>query len=149
MNLSTVNEADQRSLYIYWVIPSVTSFGKGTSHAKALSIFPCKCSDMLTRTPFYAFLSPLPEPPFPQRHRPSNAATASLLCAAPLCAISVCCIFCTLYLGSNNPIILNNLQAGSLGCAPTPSQYFALDVSNLISLNGFPSPKGAGLGTGS
>lgn len=31
--------------------------------------------------------------------------------------------------------ILSNLQAGSLGCAPTPSQYFALAISNLTSLN--------------
>src|SRR4051812_31231138 len=27
----------------------------------------------------------------------------------------------------------NNLHAGSLGCAPTPNQYFALDISSLIS----------------
>jgi hypothetical protein len=35
----------------------------------------------------------------------------------------------------NERTILNNLQAGSLGCAPTPNQYFALETSNLISLN--------------
>lgn len=45
--------------------------------------------------------------------------------------------------------ILNNLHAGSLGCAPTPSQYFARDVSSLMSLIGFPSPDGGGLGMGS
>ena len=33
--------------------------------------------------------------------------------------------------------ILNNRHAGSLGCAPTPNQYFALVVSSRISLNGF------------
>jgi len=31
--------------------------------------------------------------------------------------------------------IVNNLQAGSLGCAPTPSQYFARLMSSLTSLN--------------
>lgn len=45
--------------------------------------------------------------------------------------------------------ILNSLQAGSLGCAPTPNQYFAREVSSLISLIGFPSPEGGGLGMGS
>ena len=45
--------------------------------------------------------------------------------------------------------ILKSLHAGSLGCAPTPNQYFALAVSSLISLTGFPSPKGGSLGTGS
>ena len=47
--------------------------------------------------------------------------------------------------------ILNNLHAGSLGCAPTPSQYFALDVSSRISLNGLPlsSPARGALGIGS
>lgn len=45
--------------------------------------------------------------------------------------------------------MLNNLQAGSLGCAPTPNQYFALEVSSLISLIALPSPEGEGLGTGS
>ena len=43
----------------------------------------------------------------------------------------------------------NNLQAGSEGCAPTPSQYLALTVSILMSLNGLPSPFGGGLGMGS
>lgn len=45
--------------------------------------------------------------------------------------------------------MLNNLQAGSLGCAPTPNQYFALEVSSLMSLIALPSPEGGGLGTGS
>ena len=45
--------------------------------------------------------------------------------------------------------ILNSLHIGSLGCAPTPSQYFARDVSSLISLIGFPSLCGAAFGTGS
>lgn len=39
-----------------------------------------------------------------------------------------------LYFGSNNPLILSNLQTGSLGCAPTPSQYFARAVSSRMSL---------------
>lgn len=45
--------------------------------------------------------------------------------------------------------IESNLQAGSEGCAPTPSQYFALTKSNLISLNGLPSPSVGGIGIGS
>lgn len=40
-------------------------------------------------------------------------------------------------------------HAGSEGCAPTPSQYFARAISILISLNGLPSPCGAGFGIGS
>ena len=43
----------------------------------------------------------------------------------------------------------SNLQAGSDGCAPTPSQYFARTESSLISLNGLPSPSGGGFGIGS
>lgn len=35
------------------------------------------------------------------------------------------------------PTKLNNLQTGSLGWAPTPSQYFALELSKAMSLNGF------------
>lgn len=50
----------------------------------------------------------------------------------------------------NNALtILKILHMVSLGCAPTPNQYFALAVSSLISLIGFPSPSGAGLGMGS
>jgi hypothetical protein len=45
--------------------------------------------------------------------------------------------------------IASNLQHGSDGCAPTPNQYFARAVSNLISLKGFPCPQGAGFGMGS
>ncbi len=45
--------------------------------------------------------------------------------------------------------ILNNLHAGSLGCAPTPSQYFALAESSLISFQRFPSPSIGALGIGS
>ena len=52
--------------------------------------------------------------------------------------------------------ILNNLHAGSLGCAPTPNQYFARDMSSFISFIGLPSPspssaepKGGILGIGS
>ena len=45
--------------------------------------------------------------------------------------------------------MLKSLQAGSLGCAPTPNQYFALEVSSLMSLIALPSPEGGGLGTGS
>lgn len=43
----------------------------------------------------------------------------------------------------------SNLHAGSLGCAPTPSQYFARAVSSLMSLYGRPSPDFGGLGIGS
>ncbi len=43
----------------------------------------------------------------------------------------------------------NNLHAGSLGCAPTPSQYFALTLSRRISLNGLPSPSSGVFGIGS
>lgn len=32
----------------------------------------------------------------------------------------------------------NNLHAVSVGCAPTPIQYFALNTSSLISLCNFP-----------
>jgi len=42
-----------------------------------------------------------------------------------------------------------SLHAGSEGCAPTPSQYFARAVSSLMSLWGLPWPRGAGLGMGS
>jgi hypothetical protein len=45
--------------------------------------------------------------------------------------------------------ILNNLHAGSLGCAPTPSQYFALAESSLISFQRLPSPSIGALGIGS
>ena len=45
--------------------------------------------------------------------------------------------------------IAKSRQTGSEGCAPTPSQYFARDVSSLMSLNGLPSPKGGGFGIGS
>lgn len=45
--------------------------------------------------------------------------------------------------------ILNNLHAGSLGCAPTPSQYFALAESSLMSFQRFPSPSIGALGIGS
>jgi hypothetical protein len=45
--------------------------------------------------------------------------------------------------------ILNNLHAGSLGCAPTPSQYFALAESSLTSFHFFPSPSIGALGIGS
>lgn len=45
--------------------------------------------------------------------------------------------------------ILSSLHAGSLGCAPTPNQYFARDVSSLMSLIALPSPDGGGLGMGS
>ena len=45
--------------------------------------------------------------------------------------------------------IANSLLAGSEGCAPTPSQYFALAVSSLMSLKGLPRPSGCGLGMGS
>ena len=79
-----------------------------------------------------------------------------------------------LYFGSNNPAcketsvnisptpqmdlqqgrkpaltIDNNLHAESLGCAPTPNQYFARAESSLMSLNGLPSPSVGGLGIGS
>lgn len=45
--------------------------------------------------------------------------------------------------------MLSNLHAGSLGCAPTPNQYFALTLSRRISLNGLPSPSSGTLGIGS
>lgn len=40
-------------------------------------------------------------------------------------------------------------HTGSDGCAPTPSQYFALVVSSLMSLTGLPAPYCGGLGIGS
>ena len=43
----------------------------------------------------------------------------------------------------------SSLHAVSLGCAPTPIQYFALAESNLMSLNGLPSPSVGGFGIGS
>jgi hypothetical protein len=43
----------------------------------------------------------------------------------------------------------NNLHAESLGCAPTPNQYFALVESSLISFHMGPSPSIDGLGIGS
>jgi hypothetical protein len=43
----------------------------------------------------------------------------------------------------------SNLQAGSDGCAPTPSQYFARTESSLISLKCLPSPSAGGFGIGS
>jgi hypothetical protein len=46
--------------------------------------------------------------------------------------------------------IESNLQTGSLGCAPTPSQYFARAVSSCISLIGFPPiSSGGGFAMGS
>lgn len=42
-----------------------------------------------------------------------------------------------------------SLQAGSLGCAPTPNQYLALAESSLISFHIRPSPSIGALGIGS
>lgn len=83
----------------------------------------------LSPTPTFAFLSTPPLPlSFPLSYPPSPP---------PLPP------------NADQLTILNNRHTGSLGCAPTPSQYFARDVSSLMSLNGLPSPSGAGLGIGS
>jgi len=37
--------------------------------------------------------------------------------------------------GSINPTKHNNLATGSVGCAPTPNQYFVRELSSRISLN--------------
>jgi hypothetical protein len=56
---------------------------------------------------------------------------------------------------STNPLrirqttIESNLQAGSEGCAPTPSQYLALTESSFMSLKGLPSPSVGAFGIGS
>lgn len=43
------------------------------------------------------------------------------------------------YLGWKELTIDSSRHAGSEGCAPTPSQYFARAMSSLISLYGLPS----------
>ena len=45
--------------------------------------------------------------------------------------------------------IANSLHAGSDGCAPTPNQYFALDISSLISFHLLDSPSRGSFGIGS
>lgn len=45
--------------------------------------------------------------------------------------------------------MLSSFHAGSLGCAPTPSQYRARDTSSRMSLKGRPSPSGGARGAGS
>jgi hypothetical protein len=44
--------------------------------------------------------------------------------------------------------ISNSLHAESLGCAPTPSQYFARDTSSSTALNARPSPSCGCCGSG-
>lgn len=39
------------------------------------------------------------------------------------------------------PTMANKRLAESEGCAPTPSQYWALTISSLMSLNGLRSPQ--------
>ena len=58
--------------------------------------------------------------------------------------------FCTTpQRGSTRPTMASRRHMGSLGCAPTPSQYFTRDTSNWISFTGFPVPSGGGFGIGS
>lgn len=89
---------------------------------------------------------------------PASLPFSKIVGAAALISPAPCSHFsCALLLPIARPLgtfrtrtILNNLHAGSLGCAPTPSQYFARDVSSFISLKGLPpSPSGAGFGIGS
>jgi len=53
------------------------------------------------------------------------------------------------YIAAGIITIESNLQAGSDGCAPTPSQYFARTESSFISLNPLPSPSAGVFGIGS
>lgn len=57
----------------------------------------------------------------------------------------------TRYCGSRIPTMLNSRHAVSLGCAPTPTQYRAREISSAISFHGRPcvSPGRGGWGLGS
>lgn len=64
-------------------------------------------------------------------------------------AFIICDFICPMrYFGSKIPTIDNNLQAVSLGCAPTPIQYRVRVKSSFISLKGRPvvSPGRGGWG---
>lgn len=68
---------------------------------------------------------------------------------APAFQYSVLSLVRESYFGRTELTIDSSRHAGSEGCAPTPSQYFARAMSIFTSLNGLPSSCGAGFGIGS
>lgn len=51
--------------------------------------------------------------------------------------------------GGGEGTIDSSRHTGSVGWAPTPSQYFAREVSSWMSFVGLPTPSAGGLGIGS
>lgn len=118
------------------------------SHSFSHPLFPT--SIPVIPQPLYASTSPSPST------FPSTLSTTAFLSGiklfAALSAFSTFpCLSATRNCGSSTPIMLSSRHAVSLGCAPTPTQYRAREMSSLMSFQGRPcvSPGRGAWGFGS